>query len=68
MYKIYLRHIIDDEKIMQLSASPSVLITVRQAFLTKEILTEIVQTKMENILVYSKGQNKGNEVTKQVMS
>ena len=61
-------HIIDHEKIMQLSTFPNVLITAHQAFLTKEALTEIVQTKMENILVYSKGQSKGNEVTKQMMA
>jgi len=56
-------HIIDDEKIMQLSTFPNVLITAHQAFLTKEALTEIAITTMENISVYSKGESSRNEVS-----
>ncbi|MEX0986448.1 MAG: 2-hydroxyacid dehydrogenase [Bacteroidales bacterium] len=56
-------HIIDDEKIMQLMTYPNVLITAHQAFLTREALTEISSTTMENISVYSKGEKSDNEVT-----
>lgn len=61
-------HIIDDEKIMQLSTFPNVLITAHQAFLTKEALTEIAHTTMENISVYSKGKSSNNEVTRELMA
>ncbi|MCA1747450.1 MAG: 2-hydroxyacid dehydrogenase, partial [Bacteroidales bacterium] len=56
-------HIIDDEKIMQLMTFPNVLITAHQAFLTKEALTEIAATTMQNISAYSKGEKTKNEVT-----
>jgi D-lactate dehydrogenase len=49
---------------MQLMTFPNVLITAHQAFLTKEALTEIASTTMENILIYSKGESSMNEVTK----
>jgi D-lactate dehydrogenase len=61
-------HIIDDEKIMQLSTFPNVLITAHQAFLTKEALTEIAHTTMENISVYSKGESSNNEVTSEMIA
>ncbi len=56
-------HIIENKKIMQLSTFPNVLITAHLAFLTKEVLTEMAHTTMENISVYSKGKNSSNEVT-----
>lgn len=61
-------HIIDDEKIMELSTFPNVLITAHQAFLTREALTEIAHTTMENISVYSKGESSRNDVTKEMMA
>jgi D-lactate dehydrogenase len=61
-------HIIDDEKITHLMTFPNVLITAHQAFLTREALTEIAHTIMENILVYSKGVSSQNEVTVQMMA
>jgi D-lactate dehydrogenase len=68
--KIFFRdlsdRIIDDEKIMQLTTFPNVLITAHQAFLTEEALTEIAQTTMENISVYSRGENSENEVSSDV--
>lgn len=61
-------HIIDDEKIMQLSTFPNVLITAHQAFLTKEALTEIAHTTMENISIYAKGERSETEVTSEMMA
>lgn len=61
-------HIIDDEKIMHLSTFPNVLITAHQGFLTREALTEIAHTTMENISVYSKGESSANEVTRELMA
>lgn len=61
-------HIIDDEQIMQLSTFPNVLITAHQAFLTREALTEIAHTTMENISVYSKKESSRNDVTSEMMA
>lgn len=60
-------HIIDDEKITHLMTFPNVLITAHQAFLTREALTQIAGTTMENVLVYSRGEKSPNEVTKEML-
>jgi D-lactate dehydrogenase len=60
-------HIIDDEKIVQLMTFPNVLITAHQGFLTKEALTEIAATTMQNISVFSKGETNENEVTTEMV-
>jgi len=66
-FKDLSEHIIDDEKIMQLMTFPNVLITAHQAFLTREALGEIASTTIENILVYSKGEESNNEVFKEMV-
>ena len=47
-------HIMDDSTLLQLIAMPNVLITSHQAFLTKEALSNIASTTVNNILRFYK--------------
>lgn len=61
-------HIIDDEKITQLMTFPNVLITAHQGFLTREALTEIAGTTMQNISDFAGGRISSNDVTTEMVA
>ena len=54
--------IIQDDLIARLMTFPNVLITAHQCFFTKEALTRIVMTTMENLTAIENGLSTGNEV------
>ncbi|MDR0832355.1 MAG: 2-hydroxyacid dehydrogenase [Bacillales bacterium] len=54
--------IIDDEIITQLISLPNTLITSHQAFLTKEALTNIVKTTLDNVIEFFEKDTLVNEV------
>ncbi len=54
--------IITDDTFRRLSACHNVIFTGHQAFLTKEALTSIAQTTIENLLAFNQGKTSGNEV------
>jgi len=54
--------IIEDDTLIRLISFPNVLITSHQAFLTKEALTEIAQTVLQNIDDFESGRELVNEV------
>jgi len=55
--------IISDDIFRRLSACHNVIFTGHQAFLTKEALTSIAQTTLDNLKVLSEGQDCTNQVT-----
>ena len=54
--------IIGDDTFRRLSACHNVIFTGHQAFLTKEALTSIAETTIDNLLVANQGKISGNEV------
>ena len=54
--------IIEDEYLMRLNSFPNVLITSHQAFFTKEAMTEITTTTLNNIKAFQNGDALENEV------
>lgn len=54
--------IIGDDVFRRLSACHNVIFTGHQAFLTKEALTSIAQTTLDNLQSYASGVTNGNEV------
>src|SRR5690606_29504171 len=54
--------IIQDDDISRLMTFPNVLITAHQAFLTREALTQIAKTTLDNISDFEKGAELINEV------
>ena len=54
--------IIEDDTFRRLSACHNVVFTGHQAFLTREALTSIADTTIQNLLTFSKGEVSGNEV------
>lgn len=55
-------HIMDDEVIARLISMPNVIVTSHQAFLTKEALSNIAQTTVENIFEFSENGYSQNEL------
>jgi D-lactate dehydrogenase len=54
--------IITDDTFRRLSACHNVIFTGHQAFLTKEALTSIAQTTIDNLQAFAQGKTSGNEV------
>ncbi|MGB5443896.1 MAG: 2-hydroxyacid dehydrogenase, partial [Psychromonas sp.] len=54
--------IITDDVFRRLSSCHNVIFTGHQAFLTKEALTSIAQTTLDNLQSFASGQLNGNEV------
>lgn len=54
--------IIEDDFLLRLNSFPNVLITSHQAFFTKEAMTEITTTTLDNIKAFEKGGELVNEV------
>lgn len=54
--------VVDDDVLSRLMTFPNVLITSHQAFFTKEALTNIAQTTLENIRLYFEEDKLPNEV------
>jgi D-lactate dehydrogenase len=54
--------IIADDTFRRLSACHNVIFTGHQAFLTKEALTSIAQTTIDNLQAFKQGKTSGNEV------
>lgn len=54
-YSDHSGQILDDETLALLLTFPNVLVTSHQAFLTREALTEIAQTSIENIVAAAEG-------------
>ncbi len=57
--------IIQDDVIMRLMSFPNVLITAHQGFFTHEAVHEIVETTLDNIEAFERGESSGNEVRPQ---
>ena len=55
-------HILEDDTLARLISMPNVIVTSHQAFLTKEALTNIAQTTLNNINEYLKTGKCSNEV------
>lgn len=56
-------HIIEDDILLRLSSFPNVLITSHQAFFTKEAMTEITTTTLNNIQEFAEHKELTNEVS-----
>ncbi|TXD50812.1 MULTISPECIES: 2-hydroxyacid dehydrogenase [unclassified Polaribacter] len=54
--------IIEDDLLLRLNSFPNVLITSHQAFFTKEAMTEITTTTLNNIKAFEQGDTLVNEV------
>ena len=61
-FSYHSNEIITDDTFRRLSACHNVIFTGHQAFLTKEALTSIAQTTIQNLLMVEAGQSSGNEV------
>ena len=55
-------HILNDDMLARLISMPNVLITSHQAFLTREALSNIAQTTLQNVTDFFAGRENGNEV------
>ncbi|MEM7660265.1 MAG: 2-hydroxyacid dehydrogenase [Bacteroidota bacterium] len=55
--------IIQDDLIMRLMTFPNVLVTAHQGFFTKEALTQIAQTSLQNLADWQAGKSTKNEVS-----
>ena len=53
---------IDDDKLALLLMMPNVIVTSHQAFFTREAVHNIAQTTLQNILDFSEGKERVNEV------
>ena len=53
----------EDDTLARLISMPNVIVTSHQAFLTKEALTNIANTTLDNISEYLKNGKCANEVT-----
>ncbi|PTX43498.1 D-lactate dehydrogenase [Christiangramia gaetbulicola] len=62
-YKDLSESIIPDDLILRLNSFPNVLITAHQAYFTKEAMTEITITTLNNIKSFKKGELLENEVS-----
>ena len=56
-------HIFEDDTLARLISMPNVIVTSHQAFLTKEALTNIAHTTLDNIEEYLTTGKSKNEVT-----
>ena len=61
-YQDLSENIIPDDTIARLMSFPNVIITSHQGFFTKEALTEIAQTTIDNINSVEKGEASDNDV------
>ena len=61
-FKDLSEHIIQDELILRLMSFPNVLITSHQAYFTKEAMTEITLTTLENIKSFKNNLELKNEI------
>lgn len=61
-YEDYSDQIIQDDTLARLISMPNVLVTSHQAFLTKEALSNIAQTTLENLYEYFSGKLLQNEI------
>ena len=55
-------HILQDDILARLLSMPNVIVTSHQAFLTKEALTSIAETTIDNIRKFFAGKTVENEV------
>lgn len=62
-YKDLSESIIPDDLILRLNSFPNVLITAHQAYFTKEAMTEITMTTLNNIRSFENGEPLENEVS-----
>lgn len=53
---------IEDDKLARLLTFPNVLVTSHQAFFTKEALTNIARTTLDNLIAYFNGGPLVNEI------
>lgn len=62
-FEDYSDEIIWDDKLSTLISMPNVIVTSHQAFLTREALSSIAETTVNNFLSYFAGENLENEIT-----
>ena len=55
--------ILEDDHISRLMTFPNVLITAHQAFFTREALTQIARTTLENLEAFEKSMEEMNEIS-----
>ena len=55
-------HIVNDDTLARLISMPNVIVTSHQAFLTREALSNIASTTLENVRSFFRGETGPNEV------